>query len=95
MAAYVIALRTKLTDAAEMAAYTALARRTFPPGTKVLAAYGQHETPEGAPVEGAVVIEFPSFEIAQAWYRSPAYQAALQHRFAGAEFNLVIVDGLG
>ena len=44
--------------------------------------------------EGAVIAEFESYEAALAWYRSPAYQEALQHRLKGAEYRVVIVEGV-
>jgi uncharacterized protein (DUF1330 family) len=41
-----------------------------------------------------VVAEFPSVEEACAWYDSPAYQEAAQHRFRGAVYRGVIVEGV-
>jgi uncharacterized protein (DUF1330 family) len=40
-----------------------------------------------------VVIEFPSREVAQTWYDSPAYQAILPHRLQNSTGALVLVDG--
>ncbi len=40
-----------------------------------------------------VVIEFPSREIAEAWYNSEAYQAIIAHRIQNATGTLVLVDG--
>ena len=60
----------------------------------VLAAYGPHVTLEGPEVEGIVVSEFPSIEGARAWYDSPAYQRAAQHRFRGAVYRGLIVEGV-
>jgi uncharacterized protein (DUF1330 family) len=45
-------------------------------------------------VEGVVVAEFPSVEEARSWYDSPAYQEAAQHRFRGAVYRGVIVEGV-
>ena len=50
---------------------------------KVLAAYGRQEVVEGPEVEGVVILEFPSFEAAKAWYDSPAYREVREHRFRG------------
>jgi uncharacterized protein (DUF1330 family) len=61
---------------------------------KVLAAYGPHVTLEGPEVEGIVVAEFPSIEEARTWYDSAAYQEAAQHRFRGAEYRGLIVEGV-
>jgi len=61
---------------------------------KVLAAYGRQEVVEGPEVEGVVILEFPSFEAAKAWYDSPAYREVRQHRFRGADYRGVIVEGV-
>jgi hypothetical protein len=37
----------------------------------VRASYGSFRMLEGAPIEGAVILEFPTFEEAEAWYDSP------------------------
>jgi uncharacterized protein (DUF1330 family) len=49
---------------------------------------------EGAGVEGVAIIEFPTFAEAKAWYESPVYQEASQHRFRGGDYDVVIVEGL-
>src|SRR5258708_19806770 len=50
----------------------------------VLAHYGDFRMLEGDPIEGAVVIRFPSVAEAKAFYDSPAYQKAAIHRHAAA-----------
>ena len=49
---------------------------------------------EGPKVEGVVILKFPSIEAAKAWYDSPAYRTVREHRFRGAEYRGVIVEGL-
>ncbi len=49
---------------------------------------------EGPEIEGAVVLEFPTFEAAKAWYDSPAYREAREHRFKGANYRAFIVQGV-
>jgi uncharacterized protein (DUF1330 family) len=61
---------------------------------KILAAYGPYEVLEGPPIEGAVIAEFPTIEAAKAWYFSPAYQEAAQHRTKGASYRGFIVAGV-
>jgi uncharacterized protein (DUF1330 family) len=41
-----------------------------------------------------MMLEFPSFGEATAWYHSPAYQAASEHRFKGADYRAIIVEGV-
>lgn len=93
--AYVILVRDRMIDAAEFAIYGQKAREARA-GHAVtpVAYYGRQEVLEGPPVEGAVILQFPSFAEAQAWYRSPAYQEALQHRLAGAEYRVMILEGV-
>jgi uncharacterized protein (DUF1330 family) len=56
---------------------------------------GGHATPVEGPSLNIrhVVIEFPSREVAQAWYDSDAYQAIVQLRKDNASGALVLVDG--
>ena len=56
--------------------------------------YGRHEVLEGATVQGVIILEFPTFDEAKAWYDSPAYRAAPEHRFKGADYRVVIVEGV-
>lgn len=95
MAAYMVFTREKTTDQAELDIYMkevgpTLAGREF----TMHAVYGKHETLEGPPVEGVVVISFPTYEAALDWYNSPAYAAAREHRFKGSEYRAVIVQGV-
>jgi uncharacterized protein (DUF1330 family) len=95
MAAYVIITKTRTRNREELDLYAKQApafmaghRATF------LARFGACEVREGAAVEGVAIIEFPTIEEARAWYESPAYQEASQHRFQGGDYNVVIVEGL-
>ena len=95
MAAYVILIRDKMLDQAEFDLYAPAAREARADHQITpLAFYGQHQVLEGADVEGAVILQFPTFEEAQAWYNSPAYQKALEHRLKGAEYRVLIVQGV-
>jgi len=95
MTAYVILIRDKMIDAEAFAAYGAKAK-VAREGHAITprAYYGRHEVLEGLDAEGVVILEFPTFEEAQAWYHSPAYQDALQDRLKGAEYRVLIVDGV-
>ncbi len=95
MSTYVVFIREKTLDPAELAVYTPKAGNSLTGHPiKVLAAYGQQEVLEGPEVEGVVLVEFPSFAEAKAWYDSPAYREAREHRFRGAEYRAVIFEGL-
>lgn len=95
MAAYAIFIRDSTRDQAELDTYSQMAPATLAGHPlKVLAAYGRQEVLEGPAVEGVVVVEFPTIEAAKAWYDSPAYQEARKHRFKGADYRAVIVEGL-
>lgn len=95
MSAYVVFMREKTLNQAELEAYWARVKETMDGHPlKVLAAYGRHVTLEGPDVEGVVIAEFPSLEEARAWYNSPAYQEASQYRHRGAIYRGLIVEGL-
>ncbi len=95
MAAYVIFTRERTRNPEALAAYGKEARGTMAGhDVKPLVAYGKFEVLEGAPIEGAVVLQFPTMEAAKAWYDSPAYRAARELRFKGADYRAVIVESL-
>jgi uncharacterized protein (DUF1330 family) len=95
MAAYIVFTREKLRDKAEFDTYSSMAGATMAGHTvKPHVVYGQCETLEGAPIEGAVIVEFPSMDAAKAWYDSDAYKAAREHRFKGADYRVFITEGL-
>ena len=94
MPAFIVFTRDKTRDPAELAIYTQKAGpASAGHAVKPLAVYGHHEVLEGDPVEGVVILEFPTFEEAKAWYDSPAYRDAREHRFKGADYRAVIVQG--
>lgn len=75
-----------MTDPQEFSQYeqSAGAAATGQPLTP-LAFYGALDTLEGPPVDGAVVLAFPTIAAARAWDESSRYQPALAHRVKGAE----------
>lgn len=95
MTAYVVLIRENTTDAAELKLYGEQA-----PAARVghnmtpLAFYGPLQTLEGAPIEGCVILAFPSAAEAHDWYNSPIYQAAREHRLKGADYRVFIVEGV-
>lgn len=95
MAAYIVFIREKTIDQTELETYWRKAPAAMGGHPiQALAAYGRHETLEGPEVEGIVIAEFPSMDEARAWYDSPAYQEAAQHRLRGAVYRGLIVEGL-
>ena len=95
MATYVVITKTRTRDAGELALYAKQAP-VFMAGhaATFLARFGACEVKEGAAVEGVAIIEFPTLAEAKAWYESPAYQEASQHRFRGGDYDIVIVEGV-
>jgi uncharacterized protein (DUF1330 family) len=94
MSAYVVMLRERVTDPAELALYASSARaaRAGPDLTPVVG-YGAIETLEGTAFDGVLIHRFENAQDARTWYESPAYQAALPHRRAGADYRVFIVEG--
>lgn len=94
MTAYVIFIREKTHDQRELDIYAEKANGLFVdlPIT-VLSAYGRLEVFEGDAPEGVVLVSFPTFEQATAWYHSDAYQAVVGHRHRGATYRGFVVDG--
>ena len=95
MATYIVFIRESTRNAAELATYSEKVGSTLAGHpVSVLAAYGRQEVVEGAEVEGVVLLKFPSFAEAKAWYDSPAYRKVREHRFRGADYRAVIVEGI-
>lgn len=95
MTAYLIFTRLKTTDQSEMDTYSKLAGASLAGHpAKPLIAYGAQEALEGEPSEGTVVIAFPSKAEALAWYKSPAYTAAREHRKRGADYQVTVIEGI-
>ena len=92
---YAVMIRDRMIDPEEFATYGKMAGAARGDHQiKPLAFYGPHEVVEGPPVEGVVILEFADMAAAKAWYHSDAYQAAAQHRFKGAEYRVLFVDGI-
>jgi uncharacterized protein (DUF1330 family) len=95
MTAYVVFTRERTRNASDMEAYAPGARASFA-GREMerLAAYGKCETLEGASIEGAVILSFPTMEAAKAWYESPEYTEARKHRHLGADYRAFLTEGV-
>jgi uncharacterized protein (DUF1330 family) len=96
MPAYLLCIREgAVRDADAMAAYARMNRETpRDPKLTPLIVYGATEALEGEAPDGMVLLQFPTAEDAKAWYLSPAYQAALPHRKRGADYRVMLVQGL-
>ncbi|MBA1272468.1 DUF1330 domain-containing protein [Stutzerimonas azotifigens] len=94
MPAYFVAIRESTQDAEELKIYSEKAAQARTDALMPLAFYGPFRMTEGEPMEGAVILQFPTFEDAEAWYDSPAYQEAVVHRFRGATYRTFIIQGV-
>lgn len=94
MSTYIVLTKDLTLDQGELDLYQSMVRQTFEGHpVEVLTAYGQQQTLEGAAPEGLVILEFPTTAAARDWYDSDAYQAAARHRFEGARYRVVLVEG--
>jgi len=83
----------EVTDAEAYGRYAALAGPAIAAhGGKFIARAARYVTLEGADRARHVVSVFPSLEAAEACYRSPEYQAALDHARGASVRDLVIVE---
>ena len=95
MCAYVVFTRTKTIDQKELEKYwTGIQGTMKGHPIAVLVAYGKHEVLEGDPIEGMVIVKFPSVKAAKDWINSEAYQDIAKHRKLGATYHGLIVEGL-
>ena len=95
MSAYLVFIREATLDPSELAIYAEqVAATTEGHVIKALASRGRQQTLEGADAESVALFEFPGFEAARAWYDSPAYRSVREHRFKGARYRVLLVDGI-
>ncbi|MBW3731336.1 DUF1330 domain-containing protein [Aeromonas dhakensis] len=95
MTTYLIFTRESVQDQGELDRYLEQALPTLDGHpAQVLAAYGAEQCLEGEPSQGVVLVAFPSKKEALAWYQSPRYQEVAQHRFKGARYRALMVEGL-
>ena len=81
-------------DTDEYAKYGARNNELMPAaGGKFLVRGGKSEYLEGEGHTRHVVIEFPSYEEALAFYNSPEYQENMKIRQANSDGNIVVVEG--
>ena len=94
MKAYVIAVEA-VRDEAMFADYREQVPGTLAPfGGQFLARGGKWTTLEGQwEHPRTVVIEFPTREAAEAWYKSPDYQKIIGLRRKSSSGNPIILDG--
>ena len=95
MSAYFVFTREATLDPSELATYAQqVPATTEGHAVKALAFRGRQQALEGAEAESVAIFELPSFEAAQAWYDSPAYRTVREHRFQGARYRVLLVDGV-
>ena len=90
---YIIA-RVTVEDAERYAEYakgSSAAMQKY--GARVLVRGGRCEALEGEARPRNVVIEFESYEQARAYYHSPEYQAAREHRVGVSQGEFLLVEG--
>jgi uncharacterized protein (DUF1330 family) len=81
MAAYVVIPREKTRNQDQLDHYKKLAPASFERYPTVFRANkGRHEVLEASAIEDIIVLEFPSYEEAEVWHRSPPYQAGGEYR---------------
>jgi uncharacterized protein (DUF1330 family) len=92
--AYVIA-NIEVHDPARYGEYIKLTPATVAPfGGRFIARGGRAEKLEGrASVNRIVILEFPSYEQAKAWYASDAYRVARGVRQSASAGSLILVEG--
>jgi len=95
MPAYIFITRDKVRDQTEYELYTSQVSATFAGHAVTPMSLGSHfEVVEGSAAESVFLLQFPTYEEATAWYRSPAYQDLSKHRHLGSDHRYIIFDGL-
>ncbi len=95
MAAYII-VDVEITDLAEYAAYIRVVPKTITRyGGRFLVRGGKAVTLEGSwDPKRVVVLEFPTFETARAWWASEDYRAPKALRQSASVTDMILVEGV-
>jgi uncharacterized protein (DUF1330 family) len=81
-------------DMARFGTYTAVAGPLLASfGGRVLARGTVTTVAEGSAAGRPYLVEFPSYEVAQACFNSPGYQEAIKLRHGIAKFDILITEG--
>jgi uncharacterized protein (DUF1330 family) len=94
MAAYFVAIRERTTDPEEFAKYVAVTPPPRPDNLTPRVINGRFAVLEGSPIEGVVILEFPTYEEAQAWFAWQTPSQKNMQRLKGARYQAFIVDGV-
>ena len=95
MSAYVVFTRTNTIDQKDFEEYRTGIKATMKDHPiEVLVAAGKHEVLEGDPIEGMVIVKFPSVRAAKDWIYSEAYQNVAKRRKHGAIYHGLIIEGV-
>ena len=94
MTAYFVAIRERTTDPEEFARYLSVAPPPRPDNLTPRVINGRFEVLEGSPIEGVVILEFPTYEQAQEWFAWQAPSEKNMQRLKGASYHAFIVDGV-
>ena len=87
-AAYAVVIREKTRNPAKLDEYKQIVPAIFQTHhATFLANHGRFEVLDGPKSENIIIIEFPSYEAARAWYHSTEYQAACERRFQGGDYR--------
>jgi uncharacterized protein (DUF1330 family) len=95
MKGYVIA-HIEVQDPVRYADYVKLTPGTIAPfGGRFIVRGGRAERLEGdIPVNRVVILEFPSYNRAKAWYESDGYRVAMAIRRSASKGTLILVEGV-
>lgn len=94
-AGYIIAITHEITDPSKFTEYgqsTGPAISKF--SGKMRVRRGRTEVVEGEFKGGIALLEFPSYEQALAFYKSPEYQAAKKKREGAARMTFIVTEAL-
>lgn len=94
MPAYIVMSRLSTKDPEAMRRYAALAAKAPASSASIAAStkIGRWRVLEGRTPDTMAVIRFDSWDDALAWYDSPEYAAARQHRMPAGEFSAILIE---
>ena len=97
MSAYVVSIRLATKNPDELSVYAQKAPASGAAAGRAMrrlaTSSGRIRALLGGVPEGVSILEFATFEEAEAWFESPEYQEAVLHLTRGADYQMFIVEG--
>lgn len=94
MNGYIIFIRERTLDEQQLRIYKDQLTTSLKIGdARILSLDRAHDELEGEQAEAIMLLEFNSVSAARAWYESEGYASLRKHRWRGADYRVILLQG--